>query len=118
MTGSMAARRRGSFLIWPWTPRFCPERWTRGGLGALWPTWPLSSQARLIPIPVSARVPVGTHPGVWPSWGLPRKALAWSTNWPPGDRALVVVIETLQPNSWGLRALPLAMHPTSGACGL
>ena len=35
-----------------------------------------------------------------------------------GFGALVVVIETLQPNSWGLCALPLAMHSTSGACKL
>lgn len=41
--------------------------------------------------------------------------LAWSTNWPLGDPALIVVIETLHPNSLGLCALPLAMHSTSGA---
>ena len=32
---------------------------------------------------------------VWPSSGLPGNAAACSTNWPPGARALVVVIETL-----------------------
>ena len=30
---------------------------------------------------------------------LPGSALAWSTNWPPLQRRLVVAIETLQPNS-------------------
>jgi hypothetical protein len=34
-----------------------------------------------------------------PSYGLPGSALACSTNWPPGARALVVAIETLTPNS-------------------
>ena len=37
MTASMADRRRSSFLIWPWTPRFWPDLKTLSGLGALWP---------------------------------------------------------------------------------
>jgi len=32
-----------------------------------------------------------------PCEGLPGSALAWSTNWPPGARALVVTTETLTP---------------------
>jgi hypothetical protein len=36
---------------------------------------------------------------ICPSYGLPGNALACSTNWPPGARALVVTIETLTPNS-------------------
>jgi hypothetical protein len=36
---------------------------------------------------------------VCPSYGLSGGALACSTNWPPGARALVVTIETLTPNS-------------------
>jgi hypothetical protein len=36
---------------------------------------------------------------VCPSYGLPGSALACSTNWPPGARALVVTIEALTPNS-------------------
>ena len=34
---------------------------------------------------------------VCPSYGLPGSALACSTNWPPGARALVVTTETLTP---------------------
>jgi hypothetical protein len=49
-------------------------------------------------------------PSVWPSYGLPCKALACSTNWPPLGVVTGVTIETLQPNSFGARALPLPMH--------
>ena len=33
------------------------------------------------------------------AYGLPGSALACSTNWPPGARALVVTTDTLTPNS-------------------
>jgi hypothetical protein len=56
-----------------------------------------------------------TVASVCPSYGLPGSALACSTNWPPGARALVVTMETLTPNSQGALALPLPMHLTSGA---
>ena len=48
--------------------------------------------------------------------GLTCSALACSTNWPPLGLVAGVATETLQPNSYGARALPLPMHSTSGAC--
>src|SRR5262249_28629611 len=57
-----------------------------------------------------------TGPSVWPSNGLPCSALACSTNCPPLGLVAGVVIDPLQPNSYGARALPLPMHSTSGAC--
>ncbi len=49
--------------------------------------------------PVSFSVASMMLPSVCPSYGLPGSALAWSTNWPPPARALVVTIEALTPNS-------------------
>src|SRR5205823_9370138 len=40
---------------------------------------------------------VMTGPSVWPSNGLPCKALACSTNWPPLGLVAGVAIDTLQP---------------------
>jgi len=49
-------------------------------------------------------------------YGLPCSALALSTNRRPLSAVTGVAIETLQPNSYGARALPRPMHSTSGAC--
>jgi hypothetical protein len=54
-----------------------------------------------------------TGPSVWPSYGLPCSAFACSTNCPPLGAVTGVAIETLQPNSYGARALPRPMHSTS-----
>src|SRR6266513_3249183 len=67
-------------------------------------------------IPVSFSRSAMTGPSVWPSYGLPCSALACSTNCPPLGAVTGVAIETLQPNSYGARALPRPMHSTSGAC--
>lgn len=56
MTGSMAAWCRSSLLIYPWTPRFRPERKTRLSLVALWPMYRLSTQACLISTLVVSRI--------------------------------------------------------------
>ena len=55
---------------------------------------------------------VMTGPSVWPSYGLPCSALACSTNCPPLGAVAGVAIDTLQPNSYGVRALPAtdALH--------
>ena len=45
-----------------------------------------------------------------------RAGLACSTNCPPLGAVAGVAIDTLQPNSYGVRALPRPMHSTSGAC--
>src|SRR5207247_1645655 len=49
-----------------------------------------------------------TGPSVWPSYGLPCSALACSTNCPPLGAVTGVAIETLQPNSYGARAIATA----------
>src|SRR5579859_2977895 len=49
-----------------------------------------------------------TAPSVWPSYGLPGSALAYSTNTPPGARPLVVVIEALTPKLVGRCGFALA----------
>src|SRR5436190_6791013 len=64
--------------------------------------------------PVSFSRSAMTGPSVWPSYGLPCSALACSTNCPPLGAVTGVAIETLQPNSYGARALPRPMHSTSG----
>jgi hypothetical protein len=46
----------------------------------------------------------------------PGSALTWAMNCPPFERLSVVATDTLTPNSYGRRALPLPMHSTSGAC--
>jgi hypothetical protein len=51
--------------------------------------------------------------GVWPSYGLPCSALACNANCPPLGAVASVAIETLQPNSYGERALPRRIHSTS-----
>ena len=66
--------------------------------------------------PVSFSRSAMTGPSVWPSYGLPCSALACSTNCPPLGAVAGVAIDTLQPNSYGVRALPRPMHSTSGAC--
>ena len=48
--------------------------------------------------------------------GAPGRAIAPRTNCPPLQRSLVVAIEVLTPNSYLVRALPLPIHSTSGAC--
>src|SRR4029077_18149609 len=75
----------------------------------------LSTWMRRAAAPVCCASSVMTGPSVWPSNGLPCKALACSTNWPPLGLVAEVAIDTLQPNSYGARALPLPMHSTSGA---
>src|SRR5690242_17288147 len=77
---------------------------------------PLIDMDRRVSIPVSCSNSVITGPSVWPSNGLPCSALLCSTNWPPLGLVAGVAIDTLQPNSYGARALPLPMHSTSGAC--
>lgn len=78
-------------------------------------TKPLSAMMRLISLLISGWRCGTTVDSVCPSYGLPGIALAASTNCPPRDGATVVAIETLTPNSYGLCALPLPMHSTSGA---
>src|SRR5215831_18232156 len=63
---------------------------------------------RRVSIPVSASSSATTGPKVWPSKGFPCSALACSTNWPPLGLLAGVATDTLQPNSYGALALPLA----------
>src|SRR3954471_15766348 len=66
---------------------------------------------RRVSTPVCCSSSVMTGPSVCPSNGLPCSALACSTNWPPLGFVAGVAIDTLQPNSYGTRALPLhAFH--------
>src|SRR5215468_4135468 len=65
---------------------------------------------RRVVTPVCRSSSVITGPSVWPSNGLPCSALACSTNWPPLGLVAGVAIDTLHPNSYGARALPLPMH--------
>src|SRR6516162_5790275 len=70
---------------------------------------------RRVSTPVNACNSATTGPRVWPSKGLPCRALVCSTNWPPLGLVTGVATDTLQPNSYGALALPLPMHSTSGA---
>src|SRR5690349_22146580 len=62
--------------------------------------WAVDPDAKLLCVIVPA-IPLST-------WELPCSALAWSTNWPPWGFVAGVATDTLQPNSYGARAFPLA----------
>ena len=63
------------------------------------PALPASAENAVRQSLIPDEVVMATARRVWPSYGLPGSALACSTNWPPGARALVVTIDALTPNS-------------------